>query len=110
MGAARAAVIRCATTSTLTVTGYLDPHRVFWALLAWQRATAVAGPEPSYCGYWECCGYCCPTAQSRDILDELLHKMPPGPGRELRRLVRQADTRIAGDEGGTWWRDPLRWR
>ncbi|MCL2091981.1 MAG: hypothetical protein FWH11_12430 [Micrococcales bacterium] len=84
--------------------------RLFRAIDAWCRATAVLEPSITRCGIWDCCGCNRPTAETRDILDDLLRQAPSRPARELRRLIRQADTRIAGDHDGPWWRSPLWWR
>ncbi|WP_163540798.1 hypothetical protein [Occultella kanbiaonis] len=65
----------------------------------------------AYCGIWECCGYDKATAETRDIIEELLHQSPPKAARELRSLVLDADRNLAGDAlVAGWWRVPLVWR
>ncbi len=103
-GSARAAVLQYERKSGL-IRGSL-----LIALDVWRTAAAVIEPPVTSCGIWECCGFHRPVAETRDIIDDLLRGAPASAARELRRHVREADIRIAGQTSGTWWRDPLRWQ
>ncbi|QJW35645.1 hypothetical protein [Cellulosimicrobium protaetiae] len=77
------------------------------ALQSWTQASAMFWP--SGCDF-ACCGGLRPDVEMRDALEELIRVTPARAGRELRELVRVADTRIVGAADAFWWRDQRYWR
>lgn len=105
-GPARAAVLRYERAA------WVPRGRMLAVLALWCTADAVVEQPGGFCGEWECCGHGHPVAETRDRIEELLHRVPPRAARELRRLVRAADARLAPTDRLTagWWHDEHVWR
>ncbi|GGR03714.1 hypothetical protein GCM10010280_59720 [Streptomyces pilosus] len=85
----------------------------YWADLAHGPLRAIGNPLTSTrCGIPECG---CDPGYSRDHLEEVMHALPKKSARELRKLVRDLDSKIlrrakvirAASPDLPWWRDQL---